>query len=238
MERARHKMEEVIRKHKILQEKSQASTGSGSANSKSQYILALGGVAAGITIAIIVWLTNSILSTNQLNMSAPQRADAVYTGDLRKPIDNIARLNERVELLTESLSGLEAKLTRVMVLTDSLTDIGKKQPVSSRQDVPESGVAGPTSDMNESAASSAVHTAPETEKAFAPTHIVKTRVNLRPSASLKTRPIAVLKAGAEVEYLGKKDGWYYVNTRSHGKGWCAADYLSALSPVHKSPSAD
>ena len=238
MERARHKMEEVIRKQKRLQEKSQASTGSGSVNSKSQYILALGGVAAGITIAIIVWLANSILTATHSNLSAPERAGAGYTGELRKPIDDIARLNERVESLTESLSGLEARLTRVMVLADSLTDTGKKQPVSSRQDMTESADAVPVSDMKESAASSAVHTAPETEKAFAPTHIVKTRVNLRPSASLKTRPIAVLKAGTEVEYLGKTEGWYYVNTRSHGKGWCAADYLSALSPVHKSPSAD
>jgi uncharacterized protein YgiM (DUF1202 family) len=238
MERARHKMEEVIRKHKRLQEKSQASTGSGSANNKSQYILALGGVAAGITIAVIVWLADSILTTNHFNMSAPERAEAVYTGELRKPLDNIARLNERVELLTESISGLEAKLTRIMVLTDSLTDIGKQQPVPSRQDIPESADTGPVSDMNKSAASSAVHIAPETEKAFAPTHTVKTRVNLRPSASLKTKPIAVLKAGTEVEYLGKTDGWYYVRTQFHGKGWCASDYLSALSPARKNPSAD
>ena len=43
MERARHKIEEVIKKQKWLQEQSHAKTERSSAKDKSQYIIALGG---------------------------------------------------------------------------------------------------------------------------------------------------------------------------------------------------
>ncbi len=79
-------------------------------------------------------------------------------------------------------------------------------------------------------ASSSAHMTYEAVKAFVPTHTARARLNLRPSASLNTTPIAVLKAGSEVEYIKEADGWYYVNTRSHGKGWCSSEYLSPLSP--------
>ena len=72
----------------------------------------------------------------------------------------------------------------------------------------------------------------EAVKAFIPTHTVRAKLNLRPSASLDTTPIAVLKVGSEVEYIREADGWYYVNTQLHGKGWCSSEYLSSLSP-HK-----
>ena len=81
-------------------------------------------------------------------------------------------------------------------------------------------------------ASRSAHMTSEAVKAFVPTHTVRTKLNLRPSASLDTTPIAVLKVGSEVEYIREADGWYYVNTQFHGKGWCASEYLSSLSP-HK-----
>jgi hypothetical protein len=238
MESVRQKMEEVIQKQKRLQEQSQATTESGSASNKSQYILALGGVAAGLTIAVIVWLANSILTSDHIKMIAPERAEAIHTGEINRPsdsIDSIARLNERVERLTESVSSLEDKLTRVMVLTDSITSI-EKNYVSSRQHVPEVADARASVDMNESNASSANYFTPGKNKVFVPTHTVKTRVNLRPAASLKTTPIAILKAGTEVEYIKETDGWYYVNTQLHGKGWCSSDYLSPLLPTQHKPS--
>jgi glucose/arabinose dehydrogenase len=75
---------------------------------------------------------------------------------------------------------------------------------------------------------------PEAIKAFVPTHTVKTNLNLRPSPSLNTAPIAVLKAGSEVEYIKEDDDWYYVNTQLHGKGWCSSKYLtSLLQPKNK-----
>ncbi len=76
------------------------------------------------------------------------------------------------------------------------------------------------------------HMTSEAVKAFVPTHTVRAKLNLRPSASLDTTPIAVLKVGSEVEYIREADGWYYVNTQFHGKGWCSSEYLSSLSP-HK-----
>jgi hypothetical protein len=90
-------------------------------------------------------------------------------------------------------------------------------------------------DMNKSDTSRAAQITTETEKAFIPSHAVKARVNLRPSASLHTTPIAVLNVGTEVEYINKSDGWYFVNTRSHGKGWCSSEYLSPLLPRNRNP---
>ncbi len=224
MERVREKMEEVIQKQKRLQEQSQAKTESRSAIDKSQFILAIGGVAAGLTLAVIVWLAKSIVMTDHLNMSAADRDVALHRGEFIKLSDNIAHLNERVGSLTESVSNLEAKLMRVIGLTDSITNIEKKHAFSFPQQMPES------------ADSSAIQISTETEEAFNPSHIVKARVNLRPSASLHTTPIAVLNIGTEVEYISKSDGWFYVNTQSHGKGWCSSDHLSPLlSTQRKSP---
>jgi len=79
-------------------------------------------------------------------------------------------------------------------------------------------------------ASRSAHMTSEAVKTFVPTHTVRARLNLRPSASLNTTPITVLKVGSEVEYIKEADGWYYVNTQLHGKGWCSSEYLSSLSP--------
>jgi Bacterial SH3 domain len=238
MERVRQKMEDVIQKQKRLQEQSQAKTQSSSARDKSHYILALGGVAAGLTIAVIVWLAKSIVTTDHVNMSAADRADAIHTGLIKKSSDNIARLNERVELLTESVSSLEARLRRVLVLTDSITGIDKKDASSSRQAIPEAADAGSAFAIQDPNASSASHTIPEAGKAFVPTHAVNARINLRPSPSSNTTPIAVLNAGSEIEYIRETDGWYYVNTQSHGKGWCSSEYLSPLSPAQQKATAN
>ena len=237
MERVRQKMEEVIQKQRRMQAQHQAKTEGSRTTDKSQYILALGGVGAGLTIAAIVWLAKSIVTTDHYDLIAPERNEAIHTGEIRRPSDEIVMLNERVVLLTESVSNLEAKLTHIMALTDSITDIGAKHAASSPQQIPESADANSAFDMNESIASRVVDNTPETGKAFAPTHTAISRVNLRPSASLNTTPIAVLNVGTGVEYISKSDGWYYVNTQSNGKGWCSSDYLSPLLPTQrKSPA--
>jgi hypothetical protein len=236
MERVRQKMEEVIQKQKRLQAQYQAKTESSQAKDKSQYVLALGGVAAGLTIAVMVWLAMSIVTTDHIDTSAADGVEAIHTGEIKKSSDNIAQLNERVESLTESVSNLEAKLTRVMALTNSITDIEEKRAASTQQDIP--GAVTSIDDTNESNASSAIQRTTETEKAFVASHTVKARVNLRSSASLHTTPIAVLNVGTAVEYIGKSDGWYYVNTQSHGKGWCSSDHLSPLLPTQRKSSAN
>ena len=82
-------------------------------------------------------------------------------------------------------------------------------------------------------ASRSAHMTSEAVKALVPTHTVRARLNLRPSASLNTTPITVLKVGSEVEYIKEADGWYYVNTQLHGEGWCSSEYLSSLSSPKK-----
>ncbi len=237
MERVRQKMEEEIQKQKWLQGQYQHKTESSQTKDKSQYMIALGGIAAGLTIAVIIMLAKSIVTKDHSNMFALDRDIAIHTGEISKPSDEIAMLNERVESLTESVSNLEAKLTHVMALTDSIAIVETKHADSSPQQIPESADANSAFDMNESNGSSANQITTEAEKAFVPTHIVKARVNLRPSASLNTKPIAVLNVGTEVEYISKSDGWYYVNTQSHGKGWCSPDYLSHLSSTQRNSSA-
>ena len=172
------------------------------------------------------------------HVSAADRAEAVHTVEIKMTSDNIARLNERVASLTESVSGLEAKLTYIMSLTDSIALMKTEHTASYRQDIPESPDTVSIGDMNKSDTSRAAQITTETEKAFIPSHAVKARVNLRPSASLHTTPIAVLNVGTEVEYINKSDGWYYVNTQSHGKGWCSSDYLSPLLPTQVKSSAN
>ena len=121
--------------------------------------------------------------------------------------------------------------------TDSNAIVDTKHADSSPQQIPESAGASSTLEMNESHGSRSNQITTEGEKAFDPSHIVMARLNLRPSASLNTTPIAVLNVGEEVEYIRKSDGWYYVNTKSHGKGWCSSDYLSPLSSTQRKSSA-
>jgi hypothetical protein len=236
MKRVRQKMEEEIQKQKWLQGQYQPKTGSSPAKDKSQYMIALGGIAAGLTIAVIFMLAKSLITKEHINMFAADRDNVIQTGEIRKPSDEIAMLNERVKSLTETVYNLESQLTHVQALTDSIAIVETKRSASSPSQLPEPVDVNSASDMNNSNVSTVVDNAPETVKAFIPTHTVKTRINLRPSASLHTTPIAVLNVGTEVEYISKSDGWYYVNTQSHGKGWCSSEYLSPLLPTQRRSS--
>jgi hypothetical protein len=84
--------------------------------------------------------------------------------------------------------------------------------------------------VTEPDASRSADMTPEAVKPFVPTHTVRANLNLRPSPSLNTTPITVLKAGSDVEYIKEDDGWYFVNTQLHGKGWCSSNYLTSLLP--------
>ena len=221
MEHARQKLEEEIQKQKWLQGQYQPKSGSGPARDKSQIMIALGGIAAGLTIAVIFMLSKSLVNKDHDNLFASDRDNAIHTDEIRAPSDEIAMLNKRVESLNESVATLETQLTRITALTDSFTDVETKHPPSSPQQI-----SGPVP-------SSTIQLTTEVKKAFDPSHIVNARVNLRPSASLHTTPIAVLNVGTEVEYISQSDDWYYVNTRSHGKGWCSSDYLSPLLPAQR-----
>lgn len=238
MEHFGQKIEAIKQKQQRSLENSQATIESSSASKKPQYILALGGVAAGLTIAVMLWLANAIMTKDNINMIAPGSAEAIHTIDIRKTTDNISRLNERVELITESIDNLEAKLTGIMAQTESITDSENKNASSSKQYMPESADADPAVDIEEPDTTRAVQMTPEAVTVFVPTHTVKTWLNLRPSSSLDSIPIAVLKAGSEVEYIREADGWYYVDTPLHGKGWCASEYLTPLSPTQQNTTVN
>ena len=236
MERARHKIEEVIKKQKRLHEQSQTTTETRPSKDKSQYLLALGGVAAGLTIAVIIWLASTIVTTEHIDTSKADKAVTIHTGLIRKSSDTIAQLNERVESLTGSVASLEDRITQILALTNSNAIVETKLDASSPHQITASAATHSKFDMNESNATRADTKAPETGKVFNPTHTVKTRVNLRPSASLNTKPIAVLNVGTEVKYISYSDGWYYVDTQSHGKGWCSSDHLAPLLPAQRKTS--
>ena len=53
----RQKLNEIRRKQLASQEISQTAKPPVSSNDKSQYLVALGGVAVGLIIAVIAWLT-------------------------------------------------------------------------------------------------------------------------------------------------------------------------------------
>ena len=200
--------------------------------------LFFGGAATGGAVLAIAWWMNSagmagdasIISLETAKANQARNAVALQsdTLGLTKPIDNIAHLDERVESLNNTITNLEVKLMRVLVLADSITDFDSKLATAAQYDNPVINEAESVFDTMEPTASGIVSTTHETIEKFTPTHTVNAKLNLRPSASLSTTPIAVLKVGAHVEHISEIDGWYYVNTESNGKGWCASSYLSSL----------
>lgn len=161
----------------------------------------------GAVLAIALWM-NSAGMTGNASITSQETAEAIQARDtvalqsdtlgLTKAIDNIAHLYVREESLT------------------------------AQHDNPAINEAELLFDSMEPTASGIVSTTHATLEEFTPTHTVNAKLNLRPAASLSTTPITVLKVGTYVEYISEIDGWYYVNTESGGKGWCASNYLSSL----------
>lgn len=228
MDRFREKMEEAIQQRKKFQESTRFATESSPTDHKTRYIFALGGIAAGVAIAVLVWWAKSVGSTDEINMISLESAEAIQASEIKKSRNNITQLNERLVLLTGTIEKLEAKLMRVLIIADSNNAIDSKLVTAAQHD--KSGIIETESvfETMEPPASGIAHTTHETEEEFTPTHTVKTKINLRPAASLSTTPITVLKVGTQVEYISEIDDWYYVNTKSSGTGWCSSSYLSAL----------
>jgi hypothetical protein len=238
MEHARERIEEIRQQQKRMHKHSQVFAGSDSANIRSQIILALGGVAAGLTLAVIVWLAYPIVTTGHIRKIIPEAVKASHTDEIKRLSDNIVQLNGRVELLTDTVTKLEARLTRIRAIPDSINNTEESYASSSRGNMHESNEAKSAPTTDESNASIISQVSADTSKPFIPTHTVKASLNLRPAATLSSRPITTLKVGTEVQYISQSDGWYYVNTRLHGKGWCSSDYLSPLLQTQQQPSAN
>ena len=253
MEHVKEKMAQARQHRKMLQENPQAQTDFIQADRDSTSNLAkfnrylslgrnaslfIGGAAAGIVVVAIVWWVKSAGVAGDTSTIALETAEAIQargaavlqsgTSGFKKPIDGIAHLNERVESLNNTIINLEVKLMHVLSLADSIADIESKRVTATQHYKSATNETESAFDTMEPTASGIVPTTHETTEAFIPTHTVNARLNLRPSVSLSTTPIAILKVGAQVEYRSEIDDWYYVNTKSSGKGWCASSYLSSL----------
>jgi hypothetical protein len=189
MERFGQKLEEIKQKQKRSHENSQAKIESSTAIKKSPYILALGGMVSGLVIAVILLLAKIIVDKNNTNTIAPKTAETIHAIEIKKLGDDVALLDERVKLVTESISSMESMLMRILELTDSISDIEKKHTSSSGQYRPESADAVSAFDDKKPDASKVLHVTPEAVTVMVPTHVIKTRLNLRPSSSLNTTPI-------------------------------------------------
>jgi hypothetical protein len=220
MDQVRQRLKEIRQKQLEMQEKGQAVRPSSSSNDKSLYSAALGGVAAGLTIAAMIWLAKSLLTTEEPKTIYPNSNTAIHAIEIRRTNEKIQQLTDRIELLTESITTLGIRLNQAMELTSSTNATDMKQDNSFQKSIPESASNEFTVDVSDIA-----HLSPNAEDAFVTTHTVKTRLNLRSSPSLEATTLAILGAGTEVEYIRENDGWYYVNTERHGKGWCASEYL-------------
>ena len=180
--------------------------------------MALSGVATGL---IIAWLINLFLSTDDADLIAQKSRIVIYENEIRAANKIIEQLNDRVELLAGSISSLESELVHTNEFMED-NKIAEKMN-STEQEPSEQAretLQPTTSESQDSAAASAT--------AFIPTHVVKTRLNLRTSRSLDNAPIGILNTGTEVRYIDEVNGWYYVDTRQLEKGWCASEYLSPL----------
>lgn len=240
MERIRKKMEEAVRQRKRLQANSDVTAESRQASRrpaftlgnfyqqfpKSHIISLLLGCAAGVAITAIIWRAKPAETYSKSNVLLPESAEVVPMSRIDKTSDDIARLAKRIELLTETIIGMEDKLTRTLALGDGNAD----SESNVKEDKPAIQKTGPQ-------ASGVIARGPGAERIFNPTHTVSAKLNLRPSPSLSTKPITVLKIGSKVEFIRESNGWYYVHTKVYGNGWCSSDYLTPLlAAQHKKGS--
>ena len=215
----RNKLNEIRQKRLESEKNLQANETSSRSNDKPLIIMVLSGVATGL---IIAWLIYLFLSTDDADLIAQKSRIVIYENEIREANKIIEQLNDRVELLTETISNLEPELVHTNEfmednkIAEKMDSTGQEPSEQARETLQPT-----TSESQDSAAASAT--------AFIPTHVVKTRLNLRTSRSLDNVPIGILNTGTEIRYIDEVNGWYYVDTRQLGKGWCASEYLSPLT---------
>ena len=101
-------MEEVKLKHMRQYAYSQGNTESASSRDNSPFLIALGGVVAGLTIAGLIWLARVTLA-DHMNFTAVATTDVIQPDRLRKSTGAIAQLNERVEALNQTIPSIPWK---------------------------------------------------------------------------------------------------------------------------------
>jgi hypothetical protein len=238
MEQARQRIEEIKQQQrKRMRGSNPPETGPGDVHDRPQYLVALGGIAVGLTIAAALWLAQPLVAEYHESIQG-EAAEAVSLDEIRKTNDNIARLNHHMEMLSETISSMDAKFKRILVMVDPMNEVANPKTFT-LQELSKDTAAEAVESVDDNSGNPQVDkSAHGAQPGFSATHFVNERINLRPSMSLDTTPIAVLDVGTEVEYIRETDGWYYVNTRSNGKGWCSSRYLSSLQDARKDPSHD
>ena len=181
------------------------------------------GCVAGVAISAFFWWVKSVGTVDENRMIALESIDAIQVGTINKSIENIMNLTKRIETLTDTVLALEVKLRDTLALADGKADKGNEAvkadaKLEAKSVVPDAHVA--------------ITDTHKTVMVFTPTHTVNANLNLRPSPSLSSAPIAVLKTGSKVKYINERNGWYFVNTKSHGEGWCSSEYLSPILVTH------
>jgi hypothetical protein len=228
-QRIRQRLNEIRQKQLDTQQSVQETAPTPISNNNSHYLFALLGLAAGVIISIIVWMVTPISRTDDMKIIMPESQVSIDASEISKANEQITRLSGRLELLTQSINALETRLNRLTDLPGSSPDAEMKNGQTFQKHMGRAADSGATIGTNE-LASSERDLSSNAGNPFIPTHIVTTNLNLRPSASLDSTPVATLSAGTKVEYMHESGSWFYVNTEQHGKGWCASGYLSPLEP--------
>lgn len=218
------KIQEAMTQHRMSQPATgdRADTGTASIGTSYKVVLFLLGLTAGAAVTAMAWWVKT---------DAPA---------IESTGRNIDLLNRRVEQLGEEISGLESGLTRLLELAESAGNRERREAAVVTDVIaePAQAVSVPAPDVTAAEVETEAETAAEDgtrepvmvapDEGLSPTHSVSSRLNLRPSASLDTIPVAVLPVGTQVEKISETGDWYYVDAGVHGKGWCFSDYLAPL----------
>jgi hypothetical protein len=221
----RHRLNEIREKQLKLQTNTRTRKDNRKTREKALYLAAIGGVAAGITIAVIAWLAWSLMTTKQISTGIPRPEATIHTNTINEMNQKIGHLSKQIVVLTSTITDLEKRFVSFNSEPKPDTDSGGKSTDRYLVETPTPSElrAFPENTSNE--ASNDIKADAEFD-ALASTHRVTERVNLRPMPSTDKPAIATLKAGSEVQYLREKDDWSFVKTESYGEGWVASEYLS------------
>lgn len=227
--RIRQRLNEIRQKQLDTQQSTREASPAPVSNNNSHYLFAMLGMAAGFIISSVVWMVTPLSKTDDMKIIMPESQVSVDADQISKANEQIARLSGRLELLTQSVNALETRLNRLGDLSSSSTGAEIKPADIFQNHMADAAETETTTGANRLAASGEALSS-NAENPFTPTHSVITNLNLRPSASLDSTPVAILSVGTKVEYMHESGDWYFVNTEEHGKGWCASGYLAPLKP--------
>ena len=221
----RQRLNEIRQKQMDLQSSTRSSRDSAVASDKSQYIVALGGVTAGITIAIIAWLVWSLMVVKQGIHDTTGSQTAIQTNTINELSEKIDHLSELIVLLTDSISGLEKGLTSLINESGFSAKSAHRNTVARHSELEPPATTQASSDKGTPTTLIDVDDQPE-DLVSAPMYRVIERVNLRPTPSTDRSAVATLNVGSEVQYIRESGDWFYVKTESQREGWVASEYLS------------